>query len=113
MRQRIRLWKCERKTDSAVWFAAYSSLTKTGARLNPIQETQQPKSLLDKRVAPDKQSACTPACTTEGQNEQTDPVAALAATLLSLSPNDRARLAALLVTNAPPPDAAFGSPKVP
>jgi hypothetical protein len=38
-------------------------------------------------------------------------VAALAAALLSLSPADRARLAALLVTNAPAPDAAPGSPK--
>jgi hypothetical protein len=43
------------------------------------------------------ENACTPACTSEGKSEQTDPVAALAAALLSLSPTDRARLAALLI----------------
>ena len=41
--------------------------------------------------------ACTTACTNEGKPEQPDPLAALAAALLGLSPADRARLAALLL----------------
>ena len=40
---------------------------------------------------------CTPVCTREPKSEQPDPVQALAAALLGLSPADRARLAALLV----------------
>jgi hypothetical protein len=42
-------------------------------------------------------NACTPACTSEEKSDPTDPVAALAAVLLSLSPSDRSRLAALLI----------------
>ena len=45
-------------------------------------------------------ATCTPACTSEAKSEQTDPVAALAAALLSLTPGDRARLAALLLGQA-------------
>jgi hypothetical protein len=43
------------------------------------------------------QSVCTPVCTNETKTEQADPVAALAAALLGLSPADHARLAAMLV----------------
>jgi hypothetical protein len=42
-------------------------------------------------------SACTPACTSEAKPEQTDPLAPLAAALLALSAEDRARLAAMLL----------------
>ena len=41
--------------------------------------------------------ACTAACTGEPETDHADPVAAIAAALLALSPTDRARLAALLV----------------
>jgi hypothetical protein len=57
-------------------------------------------SVESKRLTTIDNSACTPACTNEGKNEQTDPVNALAAALLSLSPADRARLAALLLGQA-------------
>ena len=40
--------------------------------------------------------ACTSACTGEGQSEQPDPVMVLAAKLAKLSPEERARLAAML-----------------
>jgi hypothetical protein len=53
--------------------------------------------LSDKHVTPIPKTACTPACTNDAKSEQTDPLAALAAALLSLSPTDRARLAALLI----------------
>jgi hypothetical protein len=53
-----------------------------------------------KPVTSNQQTACTPACTSEAKNEQSDPVAALAAALLSLSPEDRVRLAALLTGQA-------------
>jgi hypothetical protein len=42
------------------------------------------------------ESRCTSGCTTEPKSEQADPVAALAAALLGLSPEDRVRLAAML-----------------
>src|SRR5262249_16062155 len=44
---------------------------------------------------------CTPVCTSDPKPEQPDPVAALAAALVGLSPSDRARLAALLVGQQP------------
>ena len=44
---------------------------------------------------------CTPVCTSEGATQQNDPVTAIAAALLGLSPADRARLAALLVGQQP------------
>jgi hypothetical protein len=55
-------------------------------------------------------SGCTNGCTSESKTDQTDTVGTLAAALLSLSPSDRARLAALLLepvqqkdsTEAPP-----------
>jgi hypothetical protein len=50
---------------------------------------------MDKGLTAIDSSACTPACTGEAKSEQTDPVAALAA-LLTLTPADRARLAAIL-----------------
>ncbi|MGH7226159.1 MAG: hypothetical protein ACRELF_23335, partial [Gemmataceae bacterium] len=61
----------------------------------------EPSSGTSKR--PEKQAisasaanACTTACTSDGKNEQTDPLAAIADKLMSLSPADRARLAAML-----------------
>jgi hypothetical protein len=55
------------------------------------------------QVATDKQDAttlptvCTSVCTSEGKPQQPDPLEALAAALLGLSPEDRARLAAMLL----------------
>jgi hypothetical protein len=40
-------------------------------------------------------------CTSEGKLDQADPLAALAAALLGLSPADRARLAAMLLGQLP------------
>jgi hypothetical protein len=51
----------------------------------------------DKGVTADAPSACTTACTAEAKPEQTDPLAPLAAALLALSVEDRARLAAMLL----------------
>jgi hypothetical protein len=52
---------------------------------------------IEKVLMESSPSVCTPVCTSEANPQQTDPVAALAAALLGLSPADRARLAALLV----------------
>jgi hypothetical protein len=53
---------------------------------------------IDKGLTSTPESRCTSGCTSEAKTEQTDPVAALAAALLGLSPEDRARLAAMLVS---------------
>jgi hypothetical protein len=50
-----------------------------------------------KGLAESLSAVCTPVCTNEGNRGQTDPVGALAAALLGLSPDDRARLAAMLL----------------
>ena len=50
-----------------------------------------------KGVTSDVPSGCTAGCTSEVRIDGTDPVAAIAAALLGMSPADRARLAALLV----------------
>jgi hypothetical protein len=42
--------------------------------------------------------ACTTACTSEPETDHADPVATIAAALLGMSPADRARLAALLMS---------------
>jgi hypothetical protein len=55
---------------------------------------------MDKGLTASDSSACTSACTSEAKNGQIDPVAALAAALLTLPPADRARLAALLTGQA-------------
>jgi hypothetical protein len=72
-------------------------VTQTQAHLNPIQEPTTPNRLSDKEDMPGPPSACTPACTSEGKPDRADPVVALAAALLGLSPEDKARLAALLL----------------
>jgi hypothetical protein len=46
---------------------------------------------------PAPSSGCTNRCTSEGKPDHADPVAALAVALLGLSPEDKARLAALLL----------------
>ena len=48
-------------------------------------------------LAASASDACTGACTNEAKPEQADPLATLAAALLGLSPEDRARLAAMLL----------------
>jgi hypothetical protein len=48
---------------------------------------------------PAPSGGCTNRCTSEGKTDRADPVAALAAALLGLSPEDRARLAAILLGN--------------
>jgi hypothetical protein len=74
-------------------------------RLDPNQRPPEPHSGTDAaQVAIEKQDAatpptvCTSVCTSEAKTGQTDSVAALAAALLGLSPEDRARLAAMLVS---------------
>jgi hypothetical protein len=52
--------------------------------------------LAEKADTPGASDGCTNGCTGEGAPEHADPVAALAAALLGLSAEDRARLAALL-----------------
>jgi hypothetical protein len=68
--------------------------------LGPEPSSSTSKSLEKQAISATAANACTPACTSEAKSEQTDPVAALAAALLSLSPADRARLAALLTGQA-------------
>ncbi len=60
-------------------------------------ESRPPQPPSEPEVAPRLPAACTNACTSEGKSEQTDPLAALAAALLGLPAEDRARLAALLL----------------
>jgi hypothetical protein len=55
------------------------------------------------------QSGCTSGCTNNAETVNGGTVEALAVALLALSSEDRARLAAMLATNAPVPDAAPGS----
>jgi hypothetical protein len=69
----------------------------TEARLNPIQGPTHPYPLPHKVDTSSQQSGCTTGCTSEGKHQQPDPLEALAAVLLGLSPEDRARLAALLL----------------
>jgi hypothetical protein len=58
---------------------------------------RQDISEIDKGLTSTPESRCTSGCTNEAKPEQTDHLAALAAALLGLSPEDRARLAALLI----------------
>jgi hypothetical protein len=67
------------------------------ARLNPIQEPMQPNPLPQKDDAASLPFGCTSGCTSEAEKANGGSVEALAAALLSLSPQDRARLAALLI----------------
>jgi hypothetical protein len=53
-----------------------------------------------KGLAESSPTVCTPVCTSNAGNAKTDTVATLAAALVSLSPGDRARLAALLTGQA-------------
>jgi len=67
-------------------------------------------SVSGKALTPPSSPVCTSVCTTEGENanagkrgeatDQTDSLARLAAALLTLSPADRERLAAMLIGNA-------------
>jgi hypothetical protein len=63
-----------------------------GVALTIAHRTKQ----VQKSTATDN-SACTTACTSEATTNQTDRVAVLAAALLNLSAEDRARLPALLL----------------
>jgi hypothetical protein len=79
-------------------------LSRVGATgLEPVTPSVSSKGLpcaseANKGLAEISSSACTTACTSEAKLEQPDPVAALAAALLGLSPEDQARLAAMLVS---------------
>jgi hypothetical protein len=55
-------------------------------------------------------SGCTNGCTSEERPEQPDPLAALAAALLGLSPADRVRLATMLVGQQPDEKASENTP---
>jgi hypothetical protein len=50
----------------------------------------------DKGLAEGDPNACTAACTSKAESADADPLAQLAASLLALSPADRARLVAML-----------------
>src|SRR5262245_10503340 len=63
--------------------------------LNAIQEGPHRNPLSCQVDAPSPSSGCTTGCTTEPKPAQADPLAAIAAALLGLSPEDRARLAAM------------------
>ena len=85
------------------------SLTNRGGRirtadlLRPRQEAG-PSEPQEKRAnARDPSTRCTTGCTSEAKTEQTDPVATIAAVLLALSADDRARLAAILASPSPNP----------
>ena len=70
---------------------------RTSDLLNPIQEPTDHKPLPHKADTPSPSSRCTSGCTGEGETQQTDPVAAIAAALAGLTPADRSRLAAMLM----------------
>jgi hypothetical protein len=67
----------------------------------PEQSSSTSKRPEKQAISATTANACTAACTSDTKNEQTDPVAALAAALLSLSPNDRDRLRSMLDAAAP------------
>ena len=69
--------------------------------LNAIQTPPPPNPLPHKGDASGPANACTTACTSKGENANAGTVEALAAALLGLSAADRARLAAMLVTQQP------------
>src|SRR5262245_53473880 len=62
-----------------------------------MPEEQRRKEPSPQAVTSGQQPACTNACTNEPKPEQTDPLTALAAALLGLSTEERARLAAMLL----------------
>jgi hypothetical protein len=70
---------------------------RTSDLLNPIQEATHPNSVSNQGDTPTGSSACTTACTNRENIEQPDPIAALAAALLTLSSAERTRLAAILL----------------
>jgi hypothetical protein len=69
---------------------------RTSDLLNPIQELTQPNRLTQKADAPIQASACTAACTSDGETTNADVLAALAAKIAALSLTDRSRLDAML-----------------
>jgi hypothetical protein len=90
----------KRKGRNLLWLRPLCLVGATG--LEPVTPSVSSKGTSDasetgKGVMEGAPSACTPACTSKGSTGQADPVAVLAAALLGLSPEDRARLAALLL----------------
>ncbi len=76
---------------------------RTADLLSPRQDAG-PSEPQEKRAnARDPSTRCTTGCTSEAKTEQTDPVATIAAALLALSADDRARLAAILASPSPNP----------
>ena len=70
--------------------------------LNAIQETTQPNLLPQRDDAASPPTACTTACTSSLENSKnTLPLEDLATVLVSLSPEDRTRLAVLLAGKQP------------
>jgi hypothetical protein len=74
---------------------------RTGDLLNPIQGPTHHNQLSQQADTSSTSSSCTNGCTIEQRPEQTDPLAALAAALLGLSPADRSQLAAILLGQQP------------
>jgi hypothetical protein len=76
----------------------------------PIQEPVQPNLLPQKDDTASPPSACTGACTGGAGTANAGTLEALAAVLLGLSPEDRARLAAMLTREAGQVEGKGGRP---
>jgi hypothetical protein len=73
------------------------ALTVTGMDANAIQRDSQSKPSVDQVLTAGHTSACTSACTSERKDAHGGTIEALAATLRTLLPEERALLAALLI----------------
>src|SRR5262249_38697247 len=89
--------KASRKWLSRLALCCRGDRIRTSGLLNPIPEGQRRNELSPHEVTSDQQPGCTSGCTNQGKPEQADPLAALAAALMGLSAEDRARLAAMLL----------------
>jgi len=83
---------------------------RTSDLLNPIQEPMPPNPLQHIADASNASSRCTTGCTSEPKADHGDPLAQLATALKALSPEDRARLAAILQHDTGEGGAEMGTP---
>jgi hypothetical protein len=70
---------------------------RTSDLLNPIQDGTQPNTLSQQQDTSPQKSACSNACSSKPETGNGTGLEALAAALLGLAPEDRAKLAALLL----------------
>src|SRR5579871_4193709 len=84
--------------DRRDWRACHSRgyRIRTCGLLRPRQTAPNPNDSSNQEVASSQQDGCTNGCTSDGKNEQADKLAMLAAAVNALTPEDRARLAAML-----------------